>query len=288
MILLWGIGVESRWTPGVQASPPPGGNVTLYLPLVAKNYVAGFGTVSGVVVDAQSGIPIEAQVCMDAHCIQTNANGFYQFLNIASGYQIFEAQRSGFTPLQQGVAVVTGQNTTLNFALSPLLAEGELRIIVTWGTTQQWCTQTAQGEKCVDNDLDAHLWVPQSGGYEHIYWDQRGNCDSEPFACLENDVHKGSGPETMLILPVQYGSYKFAVHNYADAYDDVFGVPELAPHFPQSGAVVRVYDSRGLAATFTVPSSGQGLWWYVFNLNKVTGLEEVNILTDTSPENYMP
>lgn len=284
MLLAGSIFLRGSKTVKVWAGSPMGDNSSIYLPMVSRNYVPGFGTVSGAVMDAQTGQPVaEAQICYDATCVQSNSSGLYELRNIPSGYQLFSASRNGFTDLQQGVVVVSGQTTTLNFALSPSLGQGEVRIVLTWGASPRWCTQTPEGEKCVDNDLDAYLWAPVNGGYERIYWDHRGNCDAEPFACLEYDAREGSGPETMLIIrPAQSGTYKFAVHNYADAFDDEIGLPGLAPHFPLTGAMVHVYNESGLANTFSVPSSGQGLWWYVFNLTQ-SHIEGVNTITDAPP-----
>ncbi len=282
ILMVWGMFYVGSKSLGARADSRGINGTTIYLPQVFKNYQAGFGTVSGVVVDAQSGAGLgEAQVCFNLNCVQTNSGGIYQLANVPSGYQLFSARRNGFTDLEQGVVVVTAQTVTLNFALSPSLNPEQVRIVVTWGPTPEWCNSEG---RCVENDLDAYLWVPGGGGFEKIYWDNRGNCDVEPFACLENDARQGSGPETMLIIKTaQSGTYKFAVHNYADAYDDTIGLPGLAPPLPQSGAVVRVYNEQGLVKTFTVPSSGQGFWWYVFNLTQ-SHIEEVNTIVNSPPE----
>lgn len=123
----------------------------------------------------------------------------------------------------------------LNFALSPELESGEIRIVLTWGETPR--------------DLDSHLEGHASDGervdvsYSHKI--------AGDIAKLDIDDISGFGPETTTIYDIG-GSYTFRVHNFSEdsALED-------------SGAVVRIYLSeQDEPVIFEVPS-GDGIWWDV-------------------------
>jgi hypothetical protein len=245
-------------------STPPAGAAKAYLPLLLRVTAPPPGTVSGRVISAVSTQPIPgAQVCVlsSNQCVTSNAQGNYSISNVVAGNQTVRASATGFSTLQQAVTVPAGGTATLNFALSPTLGQGELRIVLTWGATPL--------------DLDSHLWLPASNPY-HVYWANRGNCNTFPFACLDVDDTTSFGPETITIKQRYAGTYVYAVYNYSN---------ETA--ITSSGGRVQIYGPSGLVATYNVPTSGNGRWWYVFDLNGSTGqITPRNVIQTNSPGPY--
>lgn len=234
---------------------------TIYLPVVSKHFHGGPGILTGLVVDALLNTPINgAQVCVrESQCDITEEDGTYRLENIDAGWVDVKASRDSYFSLVLSVFIRAGAVTTLDFALSPALGQGEFRIVVTWGKEPK--------------DLDAHFWLPYKN-YPHLYLDYPGNCNMHPYACLDRDDKDGYGPETISITRMaEKGTYVYAVLNYN------FGRPGV-PEIINSSAKVQVYGAEGLIAQFSVPKEGEGDLWYVFDLDAATGeVTEVNCIT---------
>lgn len=243
-----------------QSTPMP----RVYLPIILRGQTASRGAVTGQVVNAVNAQAIAgAQVCVVSsnQCMTTNAQGNYTIANVAAGNQTVRASATGYVTLQQSVTVPAGGTATLNFALSPALAQGEMRIVLTWGATPR--------------DLDSHLWLPPTNPFR-IYYDNKGNCTVFPYACLDVDDISSYGPETVTIKQRFNGTYVYGVHNYS---------AEAA--ITSSGGRVQVYGQSGLVAQFNVPTSGSGRWWYVFDLNGGTGqITPRNVIQSGQPGSY--
>ena len=245
-------------------STPPSGRKT-YVPLVKKQE-AQRGTVAGRVTNATNNAAIPgAQVCVLStnQCATTNSQGNYSIGQVPTGNQNVRATANGFTQLTETGNVPANSTLTLNFSLSPTLAAGEIRVVLTWGQNP--------------TDLDSHLWLPPSNAY-HVYYNARGSCTSSPWACLDVDDITSYGPETITIKQRYNGTYIYAVYNYSNS-----------PSINSSQGVVRVYGQSGLVATFNVPASGSGRWWYVFDLNGSNGaITPHNVVQANSPAPYAP
>ncbi len=226
----------------------------------------GSNTIDGDVVDATDDTPIaSADVCVagTAICTTTDGAGAYSLSGVADGNITIEVTATGFTTLQETVAVTDGEIAIQNVALSPDLGVGELRIVLEWGENP--------------SDLDSHLWLPASNQY-HVYYSNTGSLGSFPNAALDVDDTDGFGPETITIPDQISGTYTYGVHNI----DGSGGGTTLT----DSGAVVRVYDEDGLVQSFTVPA-GSGDWWHVFSFNGDTGtISAVNSVSASSPAPY--
>lgn len=120
-------------------------------------------------------------------------------------------------------------------------------------------------------DLDAHLLVP---GGRHVYFGSKGSRVLEPYAQLDVDDASGYGPENIAIYRGQAGSYKFYVHQYSSS-----------GRLPASGARVRLVNSSGaILLDRTVPSTGSGQYWHVFDLDALTGsITSVNRIQVAAP-----
>ena len=220
-----------------------------------------YSNVTGSVVSAVNGLPISgASVCSmtSGQCTTTNSQGNYYLANLSAGYHSFRVSFTGYLSATETVLVLGPQMITKNFALSPALSPGEMRIVLTWGENPR--------------DLDSHLWLPDATPY-HIYYANKGSSTSFPFAWLDRDDTTGYGPETVTISQRYPGIYTYAVYLYA-------GTGTLST----SGARVQVYGASGLTNQFYVPATGSGRWWYVFNFDGSTGeITPINYISGTSP-----
>ncbi|MEP6619492.1 MAG: hypothetical protein ABJE47_09260, partial [bacterium] len=98
--------------------------------------------------------------------------------------------------------------------------------------------------------------IPNSTGRFLVWYGNRSNCSVSPFACLDQDVTSGFGPETMTITQLSTaGPYYYSVNNYS-------GESPIS----QSGARVDVYINNALTQSFFAPA-GNGSTWDVFQLN---------------------
>ncbi|HEX8683623.1 MAG TPA: carboxypeptidase regulatory-like domain-containing protein [Ardenticatenaceae bacterium] len=227
---------------------------------------SGTGTVGGQVVSAVTGGPLGgARICLadTDQCATSGTDGRYDLTNVPAGTQRLRVSLSGYVPLDQSVTVTGGAAATLNFALSPVLPAGEMRVVLTWGERP--------------SDLDSHLWLPAATP-AHIFWVEQGRCDAFPHACLDVDDVTSYGPETTTIRQRHNGTYVYAIYQYTT------NGPLTA-----SGARIQVYTSSGLVAEYTVPTGGDGRWWHVFDMDGATGnITPRNIITNTSPGPYDP
>jgi uncharacterized protein YfaP (DUF2135 family) len=218
-------------------------------------------TLQGQVTDAVSGSAIaNAQVCINGTslCATTDANGNYTIADAPAGDQVLNVTAGGFIAVtDQTVAIAAGATTTQPVALSPELAAGELRIVLTWGTAP--------------SDLDSTLWLPSG---TRIDYPAKGQTIENVM--LDLDDTSGEGPETITISQLAgNGTYTYAVLNFSGNSEGTLSA---------SGAVVRVYRGDQEIGTYTVPTTGDGRWWNVFTLDGATGaITPVNTLSDTQP-----
>jgi hypothetical protein len=97
-----------------------------------------------------------------------------------------------------------------------------------------------------------------------------------PYAELDVDDTSSYGPETITIAQRFNGTYTYAIYNYS-------GEASLTT----SEAKIEIFNSSGLIASYDVPTSGDGRWWHVVDIDGATGLiTEVNAIVATSPESY--
>jgi hypothetical protein len=114
-------------------------------------------------------------------------------------------------------------------------------------------------------DLDLHVFVASE---TVVNYRTKGTMDSWPWMQLDQDVTRGFGPEIIRIGNNATQVYRVKVHTYTqDAL------------LTQSAAVVTVTIYGKESKVFNCPSSGEGTWWHVCDLDFTSGLiTEVNTI----------
>ncbi len=256
---------------------------------------ASGATLMGKVTDAVNGNPIaNALVSVAGLSDYTNSNGDYSISNIpvgtlnaefqgnptsgqapllvqfsdlsTAGTHTVTASATGYTNYSNNqVEIPEGGTLELQISLSPTLAIGQMRFVLTWGE--------------LPNDLDSHLKTPLiEGSTYHVYYSDKGSSDSAPYVLLDIDDVTSYGPETTTIYDLFTGEYHYYIYNYSQS-----------PEITTSGAVVQIFNDNGLLYTLNVPTSGTGLYWDICTLNGSTGnISIINQITDTEPGGGLP
>lgn len=222
-------------------------------------------TVGGTVTDAKTVQPLSGVTVKSGNVSgTTDSEGKYVLNEVPISNTSISASKSRYITNTQTLSLVADEQITVNFALSPALAQDEeLRIVLTWGVSPR--------------DLDSHLLVPADAshlnGYE-VYYRTKGINDPNqyPYAFLDVDDISGYGPETITIFDTLNHTYKYFVYNFT-------GEAEITT----SNAVVQVYDRNGLRKTYNIPTSGNGRYWYVFDIDASGGIINRNVIQGEAP-----
>lgn len=228
------------------------------------------GSFGGLIVDASSGYSLPGATVEvtrglgvpDAPVLYSTVStldGSYQFEDIEVGSYTVSASKEGF--IEQNIYVTVVSNLSLAFqdiTISPLL-EGEVRFVLTWGATP--------------TDLDSHFLTPLIGGTKyHVLWNDKGSLTSLPYAQLDVDDTTSYGPETITVGEAFPGFYTYAVYLWSPG--------ELT----QSEARVVLYAEDTVMGEWSVPTIGDGRWWYICDLDVENGnLIEYNVLQEAAP-----
>lgn len=121
--------------------------------------------------------------------------GQYACVATLAGFMMFYEPNCG---------VAAGETKSINFAMSPVLAPGQARIVLTWAADPK--------------DLDSYLLAPSAvpGQPPCEVWWKGKNCFSGSVR-LDVDATKGLGPETVTIAQFNPGQYVFRVDEYKGA-----------------------------------------------------------------------
>ena len=223
-----------------------------------KKSDADTGTVSGTIVDALTGLPVNGALVLflsgwnassaasaAGQCV-TDASGYYG-ISLPPGYYTAVVSRSGYIAASLNTAVFSGENTLLNGALSPCQSENQLRVVLTWGEDPA--------------DLDSHLnGVLSDGKAFHVFYQNTAHRSGGVTVCtLDHDDTTSFGPETVTLYVPSSGVFRYSVHNYTYR-KDVSG-----NNLASSGALAAVYRGNTLVAVFPVPNK-YGSVWNVFEV----------------------
>jgi hypothetical protein len=262
----------------------PGDQQLSYLPFVMFDYTQGDGTITGRVFNGASQERVSipgATICYKSLCATTGDDGMYTLEGLPDGLRRIDASATDFYSTREEVVVRTDETSQRDIALTPLLELTDvfMRVVLTWDPTPTWPPENTR------NDLDANLWMQRLDPPEHlvhIFSDtaSRGDCTTFPNACLESDYQQGYGPETVAIRQLESTVYYFGVLNYYAGYP---GVPPIT----ESQAKVRVYLETGTYYEFSVPTTGNGDFWYAFSMvsdGVTASLQERNCITTYNGE----
>ncbi len=234
-------------------------NVLLNL-IPHNNTLTPTGTASGSVVDAFdatlipganievfkgidniSGLPVLTATADD--------RGHYT-LELAPGNYTVVVTAEGYVKSTSTVLVIAGKDKpNQNTSLTPILDEGEIRVVLTWGQ--------------YPSDLDSHIVGPHpDGGKFHVYYESRNSySDGEKYVNLDVDDTTSYGPETTSVyFGAQHGTYTFYVHDFSNRSDS------FSSEMSTSGAVVKVYlGGVERPYVFNAPTE-DGTLWTVFSV----------------------
>ena len=223
-------------------------------------YIAGadFNIYKGV--GNTSGTPVTSGFVSD--------DGYYSVQLEPGNYTIVASQPDYMDGSATIVVTANDTRPDQDCILTPILDEGEIRIVLTWGE--------------YPTDLDAHLIVLAPDDYDeltqiaHVYWDSTTwlNEDEELYLNLDVDDRSSYGPETISIYrPYDGAEYYFFVHDYNNRESGNTSALSL------SGAQVKVYIAgRADPIVFNVPSMDGNLW-EVFHIAADGTIEALNFMS---------
>jgi hypothetical protein len=192
---------------------------------------------SGVILNIRAGLNERNSTIVTS--IETNQYGEYN-ATLMHGLYTAESMKNGyvtsyFTIVAMGGELIAYQNSSI----TPIIAEGEMRIMLNWGATP--------------SDLDSHL-IKSVNGEEsyHIYY--RNKTESDANLDLDNVI--GFGPETVTITDIDTtATYSYYIYNYSHNNSS-----ELKD---SSAKISAVYN--GVTRDFNVPNM-DGYYWKVFDI----------------------
>ena len=126
-----------------------------------------------------------------------------------------------------------------NCVLTPTVADGQVRIALTWGETPR--------------DLDSHL-VNQAAGIHVFFSAKNAVKNGRNVVSLDHDETSSFGPEQTTIMIQEPGIYSFYVHDYSNKGST------SSTALAESGATVTVYVGSADPQVFYVPNRPGTLW----------------------------
>lgn len=175
----------------------------------------------------------------------TDNQGNYSLV-LPTGYYTLELEKDGYI-LGYAAVLSIPDSKKQDAVITPLLGEGEYRIVLTWESTP--------------DDLDAHLLVYKHNIFNsHVCYYDKVYEDGEIVARLDHDDTTGYGAETITVTMCVKDDRQFLYFVQDSINEFNFGSTALS----MSGAKVAVYYENKLIKTYSVPLNAEGTVWYVF------------------------
>lgn len=247
-----------------------GNEYNLDIPLVARG---GTSSLTGKVRDAQTGEALDGVLLKlfdgwNVHTGYTTAetltqsDGTYS-THLVAGYYTAEFSKEGYITTSINNLVISSDEALTRDVILSRTTDNKYRVTLQWGDNP--------------SDLDSHLTgeLPEDtgGGTFHVFYANAaaGFYDGDYVAFLDHDDVSGNGFETITFQMQPGDTFRYYVHWY-NGYGTWGG----------SNAVVNIYKSTELLATFPVPNVNlSGGYWHVFDitdgLDPVRPSEEVPI-----------
>lgn len=221
------------------------------------------GEVKGYVQDAMTGKGMKAEMKIREKGKKTGTiidelasakDGSYTFGGKQGKYTV-EVSAKGYVTEYMDIEVVKGQTKTgKNVVLSPEVEEGEIRIVLTWGSNP--------------TDLDAYAAGKSSSGKNFNI--NFTNTSVSEVGNLDVDDTSGYGPETITITDTG-ANFEYYVVDFRN--EGTMG---------GCGATVKVYlPGNSSAIEYKIPS-GTGRLWRVFSYEN-GDITKINILSNDPP-----
>ena len=178
----------------------------------------------------------------------SDGTGYYS-ATLAPGNYTIKVEADQYTTGTAQVLVIPGSyNSEQNCTLTPILENGEIRVVLTWGE--------------YPSDLDSHLVGPDGYGDKfHVYYDSKNYYyQNVRYVNLDVDDTTSYGPETTSVYYSTSGTYTFYVHNYSDRSS------YTSNGIATSGAQIKLYiPGRSEPYVFNAPNEA-GTLWEVFTI----------------------
>ena len=175
---------------------------------------------------------------------------------------------------EQGAARTSEEFSRLSESMTPVQGFGALPfgVAIPFGVQMSWANIP---------DLDLHLTGPDAGGPGrfHVYFANRGNYSSAPFAQLDNDQTGVGGSEVIGISQLTSGGpYRASVFNFGDQSSSSTSLSSqsaLVVSFIRNGFISRGPRGsaliNGTVVTSVSPTSGQaGNTYVAFEIDPLT------------------
>ncbi len=248
--------------------------------LLIDETMDGMGTASGTISDALNGSGIANATIklrkewnnasgeyVEDFSTTTNSSGRYSIEGLPIGYYTVEAIADGYIATYNNILVLDERDlVAFDFAMTPTLEAGKVRIILNWGSTPR--------------DIDSHLIgrTPSGDGFNVYFGAQSYRYNGVEMANLDHDDTSSYGPETVTILENIHGTYTYAVHDYSN------NGASASNALSYSGARVRVMiGGRDSVQEFYVPVNRIGTYWTVFTIDSNYNIVPINTVSNTKP-----
>ncbi|MFL2738614.1 MAG: carboxypeptidase regulatory-like domain-containing protein [bacterium] len=253
-----------------------------------KDAVTG-AAISGVAISVREGLNNRTGSTISGKTDTTNGSGAYTLSSMDAGSYTIEGTKDGLITTYFDAISCSGISS-LNANMTTVLAEGNLRIVLSWEGSDDFdshleipCTTgTCSGSTNSNNSANqadkSHLWYSinhaDSVNYTGVATKDYHDWGSGVYVTLDQDnTDSADGPETITIGQVQSGDYRYHVHAYDQKNDS--NTRNLA----DNKTSVTVYYEVNKSKIFYVPSAAGNLWT-VFDYNKDSGFSTLNTMAD--------
>lgn len=216
------------------------------------------GTINGYILDAFDASHVAGaslKIFKGLNCttgtpvktLTSDSNGYYSLELEAGNYTIY-AEANGYQAGFGNALVLPDKtNSNQNCTITPVLNDGEIRVVLTWNTYPE--------------DLDSHMVGPAPDGRFHTEFSNMDYMyNGQSYCNLDVDDTTSYGPETTSVYVGVNGAYTFYVHDYTNRGST------YSTAMATSGAQVKVYVAgQAKPKIFNVPNM-QGTLWKVCSI----------------------
>lgn len=248
--------------------------------MAVENDDSIMGGIFGTVKDARTGLPISGVKIQAYYGINnvtgsnaatdspwyTNDEGQFSYkkwslfgvdFGLPAGNYTLVLSKDEYITTTYNVVIEGGVNNEFNGSISPTSAEGEYRIVLTWGA--------------IPSDLDSHyIGITGEGYVDHVYFNSKDGFSAN----LDVDDTTSYGPETVYVT--NYDSltdgFYYSVHDYSNRNSN------SSFALSNSGATVKLYQGLQLLKTFYVPAGQEGTVWNVFSITEDGKITPINTM----------